>query len=94
MRDDTEESSVEGQSMICLACDREIPEYTAVDGDNTPPEEGDLSICWYCGALAFYTLTNGVRGIRQPTGEESRRLVLDGYVQQMLQKRKELMADW
>ena len=94
MRDDTEESSLEGQAMICLACDQDIHLYTAADGSEASPEEGDLSMCWYCGALAFYTVTDGVLGLRQPTGEEARSLVLNGYVQEMLQKRKELMADW
>lgn len=80
--------------MKCLACDADISDFTDTSGEGSFPQEGDLSMCMYCGALAFYTVADGVLGIRRPTGEESRTLILNGEVQQMQQKRRELMKGW
>jgi len=80
--------------MKCLSCDTELDGHAETGGSDLTPEEGDLSMCIYCGALAYYTMTDGVLGLRHPTGEEHRELIRNSEVQQMLRKRKELMADW
>ena len=39
----------------CPSCDRVLAESTSAD-PTRGPAAGDLSVCWYCGALLVYQL--------------------------------------
>lgn len=80
--------------MNCRSCEIELDGHADTEGTDASPEEGDLSMCIYCGALGFYTVTGGVLGIREPSAEEHRSLIRDPYVRSILMKRRELMTNW
>lgn len=73
----------------CLACDYLIDSATSVITSDELPEEGDISICLRCGALAIF---NSDLSIRQPTEEERNSLQDDPEVVQAQSAIKELAA--
>lgn len=59
----------------CPNCDSPNDGHEDIDGTGAIPEPDDLSICAYCGTLAWYKLTDGVWSLVEVTPEESATLM-------------------
>jgi hypothetical protein len=55
-------------AMECRLCGKDLSAAAVVGYKNMRPKDGDLSICIYCGTLAFYA--NNVTALRVPTDSE------------------------
>lgn len=61
---------LEGSQPICPGCGADLRPYTPADLDRTPPQAGDVSVCWWCAAvLEYYGEPLTVRPL--PAGHEA-----------------------
>jgi hypothetical protein len=44
----------DGGTMNCRACHHALGEHAIADGTTRDPQDGDLSVCLYCGALSIF----------------------------------------
>lgn len=65
---------------ICRRCGEKLDAATDTDGD-ARPTEGDVSICWSCGTVSFFT---DLLALREPTVDEVRALLNDKQVNRVL----------
>jgi hypothetical protein len=52
---------------VCIKCGSMLSDFTGED-KNSLPEEGDISICLYCGNVSIYM--GGGLDLRPPSAEE------------------------
>lgn len=72
----------------CLKCEAPNDGQAHVEGDDSTPEPGDLSICAYCGNLTIFAMgEDGNLTIREPNEQERKEIEEDEYVQHLLQLR-------
>lgn len=55
----------------CPECKSPNDGHSSVTNDDTQPEDGDLSICLYCGTPSLYVVTNGKTTVRGLTAKET-----------------------
>ena len=60
----------------CFTCNSQIPETSDLFGDHVP-EEGDISLCLYCGAVAIFAGS----GLREASDAELTEILADPGVQ-------------
>ena len=59
------------EALKCWRCDTELDGHmNSRNGQNDPPKEDDASICMYCGAWGFFSMSGGVLHLRPPTEDE------------------------
>lgn len=68
----------------CWNCGRVHDGATAPGEPEATPGPGDFSLCIYCGAIAIYDTVNSIFGLRQPTAEETRKILQNKGVQELL----------
>ena len=76
--------SVRMPQQKCLWCDRPLDAATDIEQEGNVPEEGDLSICLYCGNLAIYTAGEAGLVLRHPTVPERAEALADPQVRSAL----------
>lgn len=64
-----------GAQVSCWACAKVTDAATAVIGEDTVPQAGDLSICFGCGEFAIFTGDD--LATRQPSDAERTELLAD-----------------
>lgn len=82
-----------GRALIpCLNCGKPNDAHSNPMDDADVPDEGDLSICLYCGELSAYTITDGILGTRPLTEQEERDVAGNEYLQHLIAARKQVMG--
>lgn len=57
--------------VVCPVCHSPNDGSTEIHGEDGSPSDGDLSICYYCGTLAMYVITEETIKVRELTEEET-----------------------
>ncbi len=58
--------------VVCPVCKSPNEGHTEVSGGDDTPEDGDLSICAYCGTLAKYTNVETKARLEELTPQETK----------------------
>lgn len=66
---------------VCPYCGHRFDRHTGEVG--TQPKDGDVSVCWKCGAAGIFTFVNGALAIREPTENESQMIAGSKRVRQV-----------
>jgi len=72
----------------CLRCGAELSAFTGVTEDAIIPDNGSVSLCLYCGALAMFVVRDGIISLREPTDEERAELMQDQLIIDALSARQ------
>jgi hypothetical protein len=77
----------------CLGCGIENDSHAEATDGEAEPQDGNLSICLYCGYLSAYTHTeDGVLTVREMTDIEREIVEDDPGIQRLLAAREEVMG--
>lgn len=83
-----------GRNVItCPSCGKVNDAQSSPDDEEAVPEDGNLSMCLYCGDLSIFVTTDGVMGLRAPTLAEYEELMEDPEIRRMLAIRKVVMNE-
>jgi hypothetical protein len=66
-------STYRSEPVACPSCGTECDGHTQSRGEPHAPEPGDVTLCFYCAQLAFFTPT----GLRAATDAERAELLKD-----------------
>lgn len=61
---------IAGPSPSCPVCARTLDGFTCAEGDVATPDDGDVTVCIYCGVVLVVQRIVGVTAFRQATDEE------------------------
>jgi DNA-directed RNA polymerase subunit RPC12/RpoP len=71
----------------CYRCGKELDAASDTVQQGNVPEEGDYSMCLYCGALAVFENSETGLVLRRPTYEEFKEIAQDPDVRKAIQAR-------
>lgn len=73
--------------MRCWKCSHFIDGRTEIPGVTIKPApvDGDVSLCWYCGAIGIYVGTPPL-AIREPRPEEEQAIRAEPRIKELLNK--------
>lgn len=77
---------------ICPWCGTAATESAAIDGDDTPPKPGDLSICLICGNAVRFAGCAGLLVMEKLSDEEFK--ALDDEIKVQLHNAQLLVQSW
>jgi len=60
---------------FCPECDSKNDGYTGVSDSTAVPEDGDISICAYCGTISKFAIANDVVKLERASDEEMKHLM-------------------
>jgi len=70
--------------VTCPYCGRNNTRHGCPDDPGSPPEPGNLSLCWGCRGVSVFMERNGRLELRKPTAGELIEFAADPGIQEIL----------
>lgn len=70
---------------FCPECNSKNDGYTNVSGTESAPDDGDVSICAYCGTISWFRVSpTGTIKLERASEAETKMLMEDPYIRRAL----------